>query len=126
MKRLLTISFLSLGLLIGCSSEMTFEEQIIHDLSTKLPSGTCYGYPEGTIVSNIKIGEIVDPELDGMIIVPYSLTYEINGIKKDTTTSMLYAKYGSKYKLTVMGCNSDLIRPRRKFKDTSVQRIWYW
>lgn len=52
--------------LTSFSSGMTFEEQIINDLSTKLPSGTCEGYPQGTIITNIKIGKIVDIGLDGM------------------------------------------------------------
>ena len=108
MKNLLSISILSIGLLLGCSSGMTFEEQIVNDLSTKLPSGTCNGYPKGTVISNIKVGEIVDIGLDGMTDVSYSLTYEINGVKKDTSSAMLYLKRGSKYKLAVMGCESDI------------------
>ncbi len=78
--------------LISCSSGMTFEEQIINDLSTKLPSGTCDGYPKGTIISNIQISEIVDIGLDGMTDVSYKLTYEIDGVKKDTSSAMLYLK----------------------------------
>ncbi len=108
MKNILSISILSIGLLLACSSGMTFEEQIVNDLSTKLPSGTCDGYPKGTIISNIEVGEIVDIGLDGMTDVSYTLTYEINGVKKDTSSAMLYLKRGSKYKLAVMGCDSDI------------------
>ena len=67
MKNLLIMSIILLFHLIGCSSGMTFEEQIINDLSTKLPSGTCDGYPKGTKISNIKIGEIVDIGMDGIV-----------------------------------------------------------
>ncbi len=108
MKITISVIILSLGLLIACSPSMSFEEQIINDLSTKLPSGTCDGYPKGTIISNIKVGEIVDIGLDGMTDVSYTLTYEIDGIKKDTSSAMLYLKRGSKYHLAVMGCDSDL------------------
>lgn len=93
---------------LACSSGMTFEEQIINDLSTKLPSGTCDNYPKGTIITNVRVGEIVDIGLDGMTDVSYSLTYEFNGVKKDTSSAMLYLKRGSKYKLAVMGCDSDM------------------
>lgn len=103
----LTILLFSLFLL-SCSSGMTFEEQIIHDLSTKLPSGTCEGYPKGTIISNIKVGDIVDIGLDGMTDVSYELDYEIDGVKKHKEGAMLYLKRGSKYQLAVMGCDSDL------------------
>jgi len=108
MKNLLLLSMLLSVFLIGCSPGMTFEEQIINDLSTKLPSGTCDGYPKGTIISNIKVGDIVDIGIEGMTDVSYSLTYEINGVKKDTSSAMLYLKRGSKYNLAVMGCDSDL------------------
>ena len=108
MKNLLLIAIITAGLTVGCSSGMTFEEQIINDLSTKLPSGTCDGYPKGTIISNIKVGDIVDIGLDGMIDVSYSLSYEIEGIKKDTSSAMLYLKRGSRYKLAVMGCDADI------------------
>ena len=108
MKQLFFILFISAFYLMGCSSGMTFEEQIINDLSTKLPSGTCDGYPKGTKISNIKVGEIVDIGMDGMTDVSYTLTYEINGVKKDTSSAMLYLKQGSKYVLAVMGCDSDL------------------
>ncbi|MBK8393498.1 MAG: hypothetical protein IPL23_31400 [Saprospiraceae bacterium] len=108
MKNLLIITLISVLNLYGCSSGMTFEEQIINDLTTKLPSGTCDNYPKGTIISNIKVGKIVDIGLDGMTDVSYTLTYEINGIKKDTTSAMLYLKRGSRYKLAVMGCDSDI------------------
>jgi len=108
MKKLFTMAMLSAGLMIGCSSGMTFEEQIKNDLSTKLPTGTCDGYPKGTIISNIKLGEIVDIGLNGMTDVSYSLTFEIDGVKKDTSSAMLYLKRGSKYKLAVMGCDSDI------------------
>lgn len=94
--------------LTSCSPGMTFEEQIINDLSTKLPSGTCDNYPKGTIISNIKVGEIVDIGIGGMTDVSYELSYEIDGVKKDTSGAMLYLKKGSKYKLAVMGCDSDM------------------
>lgn len=87
---------------------MTFEEQIINDLSTKLPSGTCEGFPKGTIISNIKVGKITDIGLDGMTDVSYELDYEINGVKEHKTGAMLYLKRGSRYKLAVMGCASDI------------------
>ncbi len=108
MKNPFTIMLVITSLLLACSSSMTFEEQIINDLATKLPSGTCDNYPKGTIISNIKVGEIIDIGLDGMTDVSYSLTYEINGIKKDTSSAMLYLKRGSQYHLAVMGCDSDL------------------
>jgi len=108
MKNLFIILLISVIYLIGCSSGMTFEEQIINDLSTKLASGTCEGYPKGTKISNIKVGEIVDIGLDGMTDVSYELTYEINGVQRDTSSAMLYLKRGSKYYLAVMGCDSDI------------------
>ncbi len=93
---------------VGCSPGMTFEEQIINDLTTKLPTGTCDGYPKGTLVSNVEVGEIVDIGLDGMTDVSYTLTYEVDGVKKDTSGAMLYLKRGSKYRLAIMGCDSDI------------------
>ncbi len=108
MKPVFIILIISAFYLMGCSPGMTFEEQIINDLSTKLPTGTCDGYPKGTKISNIKVGEIVDIGMDGMTDVSYTLTYEINGVKKDTSSAMLYIKRGSKYVLAVMGCDSDV------------------
>lgn len=94
--------------IFSCSPGMTFEEQIINDLATKLPSGTCEGYPKGTKITNIKVGEIVDIGLDGMTDVSYELDYEINGEVKHKSSAMLYLKRGSKYELAVMGCDSDI------------------
>lgn len=108
MKNYLFILLASTFYFTSCSPGMTFEEQIINDLSTKLPSGTCDGYPKGTIISNIKVGEIVDIGLGGMTDVSYELSYEINGVKKDTSGAMLYLKKGSRYNLAVMGCDSDV------------------
>ena len=108
MKNFAIILLTSVFYFMGCSPGMTFEEQIINDLSTKLPSGTCEGYPKGTIISNIKVGNIVDIGIDGMTDVSYELEYEIDGVKKDTSSAMLYLKTGSKYVLAVMGCKSDI------------------
>ena len=108
MKNLIIIVMISVIYLIGCSSGTTFEEQIINDLATKLPSGTCEGYPKGTIISNIEVGEIVDIGIDGMTDVSYELDYEIDGIKNHKSGAMLYLKKGSNYKLAVMGCDSDM------------------
>ena len=36
------------------------------------------------------------------------MMHEINGVKKDTSSAMLYLKRGSKYVLAVMGCDSDI------------------
>ena len=105
-----TLIFLLTTLIIcltACGG-MTFEEQIINDLSTKLPSGDCDDYPKGTVISNIKVGEIVDIGLDGMTDVSYELDYEIDGVTKHKNGAMLYLKRGSKYQLAVMGCKSDL------------------
>lgn len=110
MKSHLIILIVSMFNLISCTTGMTFEEQIINDLSTKLPSGTCEGYPKGTIISNIKVGEIVDIGMDGMTDVSYELDYEINGEVKQKSGAMLYLKRGSKYKLAVMGCDSDITK----------------
>ena len=43
-----------------------------------------------------------------MTDVSYELEYEIDGVKKDTSSAMLYLKTGSKYVLAVMGCKSDI------------------
>lgn len=109
MKNTYWLICLSIFCLVACNSGMTFEEQIINDLSTKLPSGNCEGYPKGTKISNIKIGKITDIGLDGMIDVSYELDYEIDGVKNHKTAAMLYLKRGSKYKLAVMGCDTDIV-----------------
>lgn len=87
---------------------MTLKEQIINDLATKLPTGTCENFPKGTIISNIVVGEIVEIGIGGMTDVSYELDYEIEGVKKHKKGAMLYLKEKSEYKLAVMGCDSDL------------------
>ncbi len=92
----------------SCKPSMTFEQQIINDLATKLPSGNCEGYPKGTKISNIVVGEIIDIGIDGMTDVSYELDYEIDGVVAHKSGAMLYLKRGSKYRLAVMGCESDI------------------
>ena len=108
MKTLTLLTLSTAFLILACESKMTFEEQIINDLMTKLPSGTCDGYPKGTKITNIVVRDIVDIGLDGMTDVSYELDYEINGEKKHKSSAMLYLKRGSSYKLAVMGCDSDI------------------
>lgn len=87
---------------------MSFEEQIINDISTKIPSGICKEFPKGTVVSNIQVGKIVDIGMEGMTDVSYQFDYEINGQKQHKESTMLYIKNGSRYSLASMGSDCEL------------------
>lgn len=102
------ISSILLGLVLtSCGQKMSFEEQIINDLQTKIPSGICDEFPKGTILTNIQVGEIVDIGIDGMTDVTYEFDYEINGEKKHKKSALLYLKRGSSYVLASMGGDCD-------------------
>lgn len=102
------LSLLFLGFLLSaCGPQMTFEEQIVNDIQTKVPSGICKSFPIGTIISNIKVGEIVDIGIDGMTDVSYEFDYEINGEKGHQESALLYLKQGSSYVLAAMGGDCD-------------------
>jgi hypothetical protein len=86
---------------------MSFEDQIMNDIKTKIPSGICKEFPKGTVLSNIKIGEIVDIGLNGMTDVSYDFDYEINGGKKHKGSALLYIKTGNSYELASMGSDCE-------------------
>lgn len=88
--------------LLYCSGQ-SFEDQIKNDVSTKMPSGICDSIPEGSAISNIKVGEIVDIGLQGMTDVSIEFDYESDGVKKHHSSAMLYIKNGSSYKLAALG-----------------------
>lgn len=94
-------------LMISCSPKTSFEDQIVNDIKTKIPSGICKEFPKGTILSNIKVGEIVDIGLNGMTDVTYEFDYEISGEKKHKKSALLYLKSGSTYRLASMGSDCD-------------------
>lgn len=106
MKKIIQITFLAI-FIIACGHKMTFQEQIMNDITTKIPSGICKEFPKGTILSNIKIGKIVDIGLDGMTDVSYEFDYEIGGVKKHKTSAMLYLKRGNSYVLASLGSDCD-------------------
>lgn len=107
MKTILSTLFLSF-LLCACGQKMTFEEQIINDIETKIPSGICDKFPKGTVLSNIKVGEIVDIGLDGMTDVSYEFDYTIAGAEtKHEKSALLYLKRGNSYVLASMGSDCD-------------------
>lgn len=87
---------------------MTFEEQIIKDITTNISKGKCKEFPAGTKISNVKVGEIVDIGMEGMTDVSYEFDYEINGEKNHKESAMLYIKKGSRYTLASMGSDCDL------------------
>ncbi|HZV68607.1 MAG TPA: hypothetical protein VFG10_03655 [Saprospiraceae bacterium] len=106
MKKLLLLSICGM-FIISCGQKMTFEDQIMNDIKTKIPSGICKEFPKGTILSNIKIGEIVDIGLNGMTDVSYEFDYEINNEKKHKVSALLYIKTGNTYALGSMGPECD-------------------
>jgi outer membrane lipoprotein-sorting protein len=107
MKNLFSALALLAILSAACGPAMTFEEQIINDLQTKIPSGICEKFPKGTVLSNVQVGEIVDIGLDGMTDVSYEFDYEINGESGHEEGAMLYLKRGNRYVLASMGSDCD-------------------
>ena len=106
MKKLFLVLILGVTL-VSCGQKMSFEDQIMNDIKTKIPSGICKEFPKGTVLSNIEIGEIVDIGLNGMTDVSYEFDYEINGEKKHKESALLYIKTGNSYKLASMGSDCD-------------------
>ena len=94
--------FLIALLFQGCSSP-SFEDQIKNDITSKMGTGICDSIPGGSVISNIKVGEIVDIGMDGMTDVSIEFDYEKDGITKHHTGAMLYLKKGSSYKLGALG-----------------------
>lgn len=90
-------------LLTACQNKVSFEEQIVNDLKTKVPTGICDSIPQGAVISNIVVGEVVDIGVQGMTDVSYELDYEVDGVKKHHKAALLYLKNGSNYKLAAMG-----------------------
>lgn len=94
--------FATVMCLQSCSSP-SFEDQIRNDITSKMATGICDSIPKGAVISNIKIGEIVDIGIDGMTDVSIEFDYEANGTTKHHTSAMLYLKQGNTYKLGVLG-----------------------
>jgi len=89
---------------------MTFEEQIINDIKTKIPSGVCEKFPKGTSITNVKIGEIVDIGIEGMTDVSYEFDYktEDDAVLKHEKSALLYIKVGKRYTLASMGSDCEI------------------
>ena len=102
MKNLFYLSLLIITI-IACGPNVSFEDQIKNDLSTKLPTGICDSIPKGSTITNILVGEIVDIGMQGMTDVSYELDYEHDGNKKHHKSALLYIKKGSSYTLASMG-----------------------
>jgi hypothetical protein len=102
-KTLTCLGLLLSGLLLfGCSTP-SFEDQIKNDIMSKMATGICDSIPKGAVISNIKVGEIVDIGLDGMTDVSIEFDFEKDGITKHHSSAMLYLKKGNTYKLGALG-----------------------
>lgn len=96
-------TFIIVILMMSCQGQMSFNDQIVNDLNTKIPTGICDSIPKGSILTNIVVGEIVDIGLNGMTDVTYELDYEVKGKIRHHKSALLYLKSGSKYRLASMG-----------------------
>lgn len=109
LKRLFTLTLAALAILLYSCGGQTFEEQIKSDITGKMATGICDSIPQGAIISNIKVGEIVDIGMQGMTDVSIEFDYEKNGVTKHHSSAMLYLKKGSRYKLAALGgCEFDM------------------
>ncbi|MCI4651178.1 hypothetical protein [Phaeodactylibacter sp.] len=99
----LLIGFLSVIIGFCACSSPSFEDQIRNDILSKMASGICDSIPEGSTISNIQIGEIVDIGMQGMTDVSISFDYEHKGDRKHHESAMLYLKRGRSYTLAALG-----------------------
>ncbi len=105
MKFLLSQSICILTLVVlmsSCGDGMTFNDQITNDIKTKMGTGICKDIPSGSIISNIKIGEIVPIEGLGTDVT-IEFDYEVNGETKHHSSALLYVNNGSSKKLGAIG-----------------------
>lgn len=105
--KLVVSTLLLSAVLCSCQSRKTFREQMINEIHTKITSGICSNFPSGIILSNIKLGELVNVDHEGMTDLTYEFDYELNGIKKHQNSALVRLKRGRIYRLVALGsyCN---------------------
>ena len=93
---------------MSCSEKITFEEQILNDIKTRIPSGICSDIPKGTELLNIKVKDITDIGDLGMTDVTYQYEYIKDGETIEVNSAMLYIFDGETYTLASLGSDCDL------------------
>lgn len=90
-------------LLSSCGKKLSFEEQIVQDVSSKMGTGICEGIPAGATISNVEVGEIVPIGETGLIDVTIDFDYSQGGSTEHHHGAVLYSKQGSRYSLQALG-----------------------
>ena len=89
-------------ILSNCGEEITFNDQITNDIQTKMATGICKDIPNGSTISNIKIGKI--DRVKGMgTNVSIEFDYEVDGEIKHHSSFLLYIENGNKQELAAIG-----------------------
>src|SRR5688572_18388296 len=102
-KYVFYITSMAFILITACSQSVSFNDQIVNDISSLMGTGICDSIPEGSTISNIVVGEIVPIGETGMIDVSMEFDHEQDGVRKHQKGAMLYTKSGNVHKLEAIG-----------------------
>jgi hypothetical protein len=95
---LLVVSALS-----ACVKQMSFQEQIVHDIVSKMNTGICEDIPKGAMLKNVVVGEITPIGDTGLIDVAFEYDLELREGSEPKKGALLYSKTGNVYVLEAIG-----------------------
>ncbi|MFK7908914.1 MAG: hypothetical protein AB8B69_27545 [Chitinophagales bacterium] len=84
----------------------SFDDQIINDVEHNMGTGICENIPEGSLISNVKVGEITPIGDSGLIDVSVEFDYFIKTEKNHHKGALLYSLIDNNRKLeSIGGCD---------------------
>ncbi len=92
-----------LFLLVSCGKKETFKDVIVKDVVSNMGKGICDSVLAGAKIDNVIVKHIIPVETEQLIDVTVSFDYEINGIRKNASTVLLYSTKDGKRELDEIG-----------------------
>lgn len=84
----------------------SFDDQIINDVEHNMGTGICESIPEGSLISNVKVGEITPIGDSGLIDVSVEFDYFVKTEKNHHKGALLYSLIDNNRKLeSIGGCD---------------------
>ncbi len=91
--------------IVGCIGNPNFNEQIIHDVKSKLSEGYCLDMHEGSEVKNIIISEMVPIGESGLVDVNLEFDVQSDGTTEHHKKEFLYSIRSGQFRLeAITGC----------------------
>ena len=86
-----------------CGGGSSFNDKIVEDVVSNMGTGVCDEILVGSKIDNVIVGELIEVKSEELIDVTVSFDYEINGVKKNASTVLLYSTKDGKKVLEEIG-----------------------